>query len=136
MPSPGDRRPEDLVREIVARHAPQELPYFDRVRRVPVRSGGPGPLADGLGITALIVTPVLLAVVQDLIGGGVRAGLRALWRRIRRRADPPTGMGPLTAEQVRYARATAERELLAAGLPAAEVDRIVTDFAAALEAYR
>ncbi|WFE65799.1 hypothetical protein [Micromonospora sp. WMMD714] len=103
----------DAARTAVTRYAPEELEVFDTVA-VDWRTGGARPArtsrapgsAVGFGIDTSLVSELFLQAVaaassEVLVLGatGIGAGIRAGWRRRRRRADPtpPAGSGSTPA---------------------------------------
>lgn len=116
----------DVVREIVAEEAPEELPVADRlcrlgddraVRRLGHRHRGREPLGFGLGEVVPLVTPVLWIALDEAVRRGaddVADGLLAwalrLLRRVFRRPAPSRPVGPFTQGQLQFLRKRA-REL-------------------------
>ncbi|MET8546028.1 hypothetical protein ABZW03_36165, partial [Kitasatospora sp. NPDC004799] len=111
----GGARVRDVVRDVVAESAAEELPLvgwltrFDdasAVRRLAGRSRSE-PLGFGLGEVAALVTPVvwlaLDQVGQRLAGAavdGAARGLRAGLRKVFRKGSEPVTIPPLTREQL------------------------------------
>ncbi|MFI2610371.1 hypothetical protein [Kitasatospora sp. NPDC018619] len=111
----GGARVRDVVRDVVAEAAAEELPLvvwltrFDdasAVRRLAGR-GRSEPLGFGLGEVAALVTPVvwlaLDQVGQKLAGAavdGAAKGLKAGLRRVFRKGAEPVTIPPLTREQL------------------------------------
>ncbi|MBV1855814.1 hypothetical protein [Catellatospora tritici] len=89
MPQPTA---EQLVRAILARHAPAELDHFEPVTALlfanpaamyTSRDGESGPLGADLGQVVVVLTPVLYAVLNDLakeMGAEAVAKVRILVR--------------------------------------------------------
>jgi hypothetical protein len=116
---PGARtqdRVGDVVRDVVADAAPEELPLveglsrFDDetvVRRLTRRSRPREPLGFGLDEVAVLVTPVVWIVVEeaarrvvDSAVTGAAKGLRARLRRLLGRRATPLTVPQLTREQI------------------------------------
>ncbi|MEV8322255.1 hypothetical protein [Kitasatospora sp. NPDC056731] len=113
--APGGARVRDVVRDVVAEAAAEELPLvawltrFDdasAVRRLAGRSRSE-PLGFGLGEVAALVTPVVwLALDQvgqriaDAAVDGAAKGLRAGLRKVFRKGAVPVTIPPLTREQL------------------------------------
>ncbi|MEV5550931.1 hypothetical protein AB0L35_33175 [Streptomyces sp. NPDC052309] len=122
---PGEHRPNDLVRDVVrsvvAGLAPEELPLVDglrrfddatAVRRLNGAAARRGPLGFGIGEIAMLVTPVVWLVLnevgQRLVSRTVdraEQGMASAFRRIFRRSQPPVEVPPLTREQMAEVRA-------------------------------
>ena len=108
----------DVVRDVVAEAAPEELPLVEAlsrfddetvVRRLTRRSQRREPLGFGLGEIAVLVTPVVWIVVEEAVRklvdsavAGVAKGPKArrLLRRLLRRRAAPLTVPPLTPEQI------------------------------------
>lgn len=116
-----NERVRDLVRSVVAGVAPDELPLVDGLRRfddatVVRRLSGRGrrrePLGFGFGEIAVLVTPVVWLVLDEVaqrmatgtVNWAVRAA-RAALRRLLRRPAPAAEVPPLTREQLAEVRA-------------------------------
>jgi hypothetical protein len=121
---PSDKHPgvkttatvSDVVRDVVAEAAPEELPLveglrrFDDetvVRRLTRRSRPREPLGFGLDEIAVLVTPVVWIVVEEAVrrivdstvAGMTKGTVARLRRHLRKRAAPLT-VPPLTREQI------------------------------------
>ncbi|WP_239313619.1 hypothetical protein [Frankia sp. Cj3] len=145
----GTKSAQDLVRSVIARYAPQELPYLDRVTRLCAENPDvmyispkrrTEPLADGGLMAALvIVTPILYAALNDLAKDSVTGGVHALWQRIRRAKrkaadlDPQAPLGTFSPEQILLAKATMIRRLLQEGQSAEQSEALAEEFVAQLE---
>ncbi|MFJ2132616.1 hypothetical protein ACIP4W_32715 [Streptomyces sp. NPDC088846] len=124
-----------LGRAIVARIAPEELPYFDEtVASLPKHPGrrarrrpGDDPLAFG-GAAELVVTSIACGVATEVVkmmGETVGSGLVARLRRLLTRgrgedpAAPDTGQRPpaLTEERIAELGVAAGRTAVLLGLP-------------------
>jgi hypothetical protein len=116
----------DVVRDIVAEEAPEELPAADglrrlgddgAVRRLARRRRRREPLGFGLSEVVPLVTPVLWIALDeavrrsaDDVADGLLAWARRLLRRVFRRPAPPRPVGPFTQGQLQFLRKRA-REL-------------------------
>ncbi|WP_063838211.1 hypothetical protein [Saccharothrix sp. ST-888] len=106
----------DLVREIVADVAPEELPLVEGlcqsddesvVRRLSGRNRSREPLGFGLDEVTALVSPVVWLALDEAVRKSVGAavgsagrGSRTLLRRILRKPPPARVMPALTAEQL------------------------------------
>ncbi|WP_327691267.1 hypothetical protein OG870_21020 [Streptomyces sp. NBC_00461] len=118
----------DVVREVVADVASDELPLVDglfrfddrtAVRRLSGRGRRREPLGFGWGEVAVLVTPVVWLTVDqvakrfgEVIAEDAVQGTRAVAHRVFRRPPAPVVIPPLTREQMGQVR---ERVLQAAG---------------------
>ncbi len=118
--APGGSLVRDVVRAVVTKVAPEELPVvaglaeFDDatvVRRLGRRRQAREPLGFGVGELVVVVTPVVWLVVDQAakkIAGaavdGTAKGARAVLRRLFRRRSAPVVVPPLTREQLREVR--------------------------------
>ncbi|MEV6081776.1 hypothetical protein AB0L80_42925 [Streptomyces sp. NPDC052069] len=145
--SSGERRVRNLVREVIADQAPDELTLLDGlfevdddtvVRRLTGHGNRREPLGFGMGEIAVLITPVVwLALDQaarrlvDISVTGTSDRLRQLFRRGR----PPVAMPPLTREQLNEVRRLVLEIAGQRGLPAeratAIADAVVTRLALA-----
>ncbi|WP_211591415.1 hypothetical protein [Microbispora sp. H10836] len=112
----GGTRVLDVVRDVVAEVAPEELVLVnglaglddDAVMRRLGRGGGRRePLGFGLGEVAVLVTPVVWLVVEETArqmgsaaGEGAAKGTKAVLRRLTRRPAPAVDVPDLTREQL------------------------------------
>jgi len=121
---PGEQtagiRVRDVVRDVVATVAPEELPLVEElarhddaavVRQLGRRGRQRKPLGFGLGEIAMMATPVAwLALDQaaqriaDYAVDGAAKGVRAALRRVFRRRAAPVTIPPLTREQLGQVR--------------------------------
>jgi hypothetical protein len=133
-PSEAPRRVGDVVRDVIAQVAPEELPLVDRLRplgdRAAVRmlSGRKHTrdlLAFGIDEIVVLASPVLWIVVSEAVahftdraitGGGraARSGLRRLFRR----APVDQEIPPLDREQIAGIRAQVLDSALRSGMDA------------------
>ncbi|GHG58611.1 hypothetical protein [Streptomyces griseocarneus] len=106
----------DVVRDVVAQVAPEELPLVEAlarfddasvVRRLARRGGRREPLGFGLGEIAAMVAPVVWLVVDEAarqLAGAVASraatGTRTVMRRVLRRPAAPVTVPELTREQL------------------------------------
>lgn len=137
------RHLHDIVRDVVAKNAPDETPTFEELYRDALADphkasaeSSPGASAAGIEL-AVFLTPILVAVLsdltKDLLGTGVRAAVRRIWHRISGRAAVPADLtvGALGVEQMQLVSAALARKLRHRGYGQAEIDQICRDLAAA-----
>ncbi|MEX2983331.1 hypothetical protein [Streptomyces sp. C36] len=109
-------RVRDVVRDVVARVAPEELPLVEAlarfddatvVRRLGRRGGRREPLGFGLGEIAAMAAPVVWLVVDETarqiaaaVATSATTGTRTVIRRLLRRPDAPVTVPELTREQL------------------------------------
>lgn len=138
-----------MVRDVVAAVAAEELPVIDGltqfddavvVRRLGGRARSREPLGFGLGEIAVLVTPVVWLVldqvakqVADAAMNGAARGTRVLLRKVFGRRAAPVTVPPLTAEQLGEVRSrileTAARRGLDPQLALAIADTVVARLA-------
>ncbi|MFJ9033174.1 hypothetical protein ACIRQP_32590 [Streptomyces sp. NPDC102274] len=146
--SSGGCRVRDLVREVIADLAPDELPLLDglfnlddatAIRRLTGRGQRREPLGFGMGEIAVLITPVVWLTLDQAARRIADAALdsasresTALLRRLFRRRQAPVTMPPLTREQLvevrRLVLETAERR----GLPAERASEVADGVVAGL----
>ncbi|NUT31625.1 MAG: hypothetical protein HOV79_00985 [Hamadaea sp.] len=137
------RQLHDIVRDVVAKNAPDETATFEDLYRDaladPHRASAqssPGASAAGIEL-AVFLTPILVSVLsdltKDLLGTGLRAAARRLWGRISGRAAVPPDLSveALNVEQLSLVSAALARKLRHRGYGQAEIDQICRDLAAA-----
>ncbi|MEU8036898.1 hypothetical protein [Streptosporangium sp. NPDC049078] len=106
----------DVVRDVVAKVAPEELVLVDGLavldddavmRRLGRRRGRREPLGFGLGEVAVLVTPVVWLVVDEAArrigseaGGSAAKGTKAILRKLLRKRTPAVVVPALTREQL------------------------------------
>ncbi|MEW1659970.1 hypothetical protein [Streptomyces sp. NPDC093707] len=109
-------RIRDVVRDVVARLAPEEMPVVTALAGLDedvalrrLRRGGrrEDPLGFGLGEVAALVAPVVWVALDgavrrigDAAGEGAAKGMRSVARRLFRRRSAPAVMPTLTREQL------------------------------------
>ncbi|WP_086827143.1 hypothetical protein [Allokutzneria sp. NRRL B-24872] len=112
----GSAAVRDVVRDVVAKVAPEELPVVDGlvlfddatvVRRL--RRGGNrrDPLGFGLGEIVVMVTPVVWLVMEQIAEkaagaavDGTAKGAKALLRKVFRKRSAPVVIPPLSKDQL------------------------------------
>lgn len=110
----------DVVREVVGRVAPEELPLVDGlarsddatvVRRLSGRGRRREPLGFGLGEIVALVTPVVWLVLNEAAQraaaaavDGAGKGAKRFLRKVFRRPSPPVTLPALTPEQIAEVR--------------------------------
>ncbi|MGK5627854.1 hypothetical protein [Streptomyces sp. URMC 123] len=126
----------EVVREVVTRAAPQELPLLDGVESLPEERvtelfGARGRRGDTLGFgiaeATALVTPVVWMVVAEVVGRGVGpvldgafARARSRWaRRFRRAPAVPVTVPPLSPAQLDAVHRQVQERAGGAGLDAA-----------------
>ncbi|MBZ4015404.1 hypothetical protein CCS38_06525 [Streptomyces purpurogeneiscleroticus] len=123
----------DVVREVVADIAPEELPLVDglallddtvAVRRLSRRRGPREPLGFGLGEVFTLVTPVVWLVLDQMANravgtavDGMVEGAKTLWRKALRRQSAPVAVPPLSREQLAEVRQRVLETAAQRGLP-------------------
>lgn len=128
-----------LVHKVVAAEAPEELIYLDDVMAIYVadpaamhiRPGGKSEmLGFGVADVAVIVGPILLAVLSDLAVDGVKFSSRSIWSWLRRRRsqqrapDPSAAVPAYSSELIRMVQADVSRRLRAHGKTAEQAKAI------------
>ncbi|MEV0598782.1 hypothetical protein AB0I82_05670 [Streptomyces sp. NPDC050315] len=123
----------DVVRDVVADIAPEELPLVDglavlddtvAVRRLSRRRGSREPLGFGLGEVFTLVTPVVWLVLDHVANRAVGTAVdgmtnraRTLWRTTFRRQSEPVTVPPLSREQLAEVRQRVLETAVQRGLP-------------------
>lgn len=142
----GHRRVADVVRDIVARVAPEEVPVVDALaalnpgsasRRVARTGDRREPLGFGLGDVAVIVTPVVWVAVEHVVTRLTDSAADSLVDRVRRlirrrKAVEPVVALPLTAEQLAEVRRKALETAVRRGLTPEEAESIADAIVARL----
>ncbi|MBW4717281.1 hypothetical protein [Saccharothrix obliqua] len=142
----GQCRVVDVVRDVVGRVAPEEVPVVDALaaldpgvvsRRV-VRAGARRePLGFGLGDVAVVVTPVVWVAVEHIVTRLTDSAADSLVDRLRRlvrrrRAVEPVVVLPLSPEQLAEVRRKAVEIGVRRGLAVAEAEAIADAIVARL----
>lgn len=128
----GEARVRDVVREVVAQAAPEELPVVDGlaafddvavVRRLRRRGRRREPLGFGLGEVAVLVTAIVWLVVDEAakcaagaVVDGTAKRLRGVLRKVFRRRAEPVVVPPLTRDQFADVQQRVLEAAAAAGL--------------------
>ncbi|MFE6155838.1 hypothetical protein [Streptomyces sp. NPDC057889] len=137
-----------VVRDVVAEVAPEELPLLDGVlgplddagvqRALTRRSRGREPLGFGLETVVALVVPVvwgaLAEVARQTLQGAAQSGIARLKRRWGRSAADtgPLTLPPLDREQILHVRRTVLTRCAAAGMDAARAATVADSVAARL----
>ncbi len=141
-----------MLGEVVADAAPEEVPLLagleplddagvDRVLKR--RPQGPEPLGFGLETAVVLVTPVLWAVLSEVVKDGLTAAVedtdRRIWRRLRRwrrrrrvRAGERLTLPSFDPEQVRRVHALVLARCAAAGIARSRATAVADGVAARL----
>ncbi|GAA2089130.1 hypothetical protein GCM10009759_11790 [Kitasatospora saccharophila] len=137
----------DLVREVVAEHAPHELPLVDGLRTLDdaevvrvLRGRGPRrePLGFGFAEVAALVTPVVWLALDQVLKQTAetiaesalrrcRSGIRKL---LRRQAEPPVSVVELTPEQLALVRTLVLERAAERGIAPQEAEALANDVVA------
>jgi hypothetical protein len=136
----------DIVREVVGKNAPDEVPVFEELYRDslsdPHKAAAPSaPGANAMGVEiAAFLTPVLIAVLsdatKDMLGTGLRAIAKRVWNRLtgRRSVAADTFINAFPPDQMLRVSAALARTLRHRGYGQTEVDQICRDLTAAAAA--
>lgn len=138
-----------VVRDVVAEVAPEELPLLDGVlealddagvqRTLTRRSRGREPLGFGLETVVALVVPVvwgaLSEVARQTLQGAAQRGIARLRRRLGLPAEDtgPLTLPPLDREQILYVRRTVLARCAAAGMEEARAASVADSVVARLQ---
>src|SRR5690349_19800915 len=143
-------RVRDVVRDVVAEVAPEELPLVDAlsqfddatvVYQLRLRRRRPEPLGFGVDAVHGVVTPIIWIVtsaaagrIGGTAGDGLVKGLGSLVHKILRRHPAPVSIPPLTSAQLGEVRREALEAARRSGLSESRAEQIADALVAKLAA--